>query len=261
MNWGNWTYASWDYAADARGFGWGFALEFYRDDWVYRVGRMTGPKVPNGLEVDFNLLKHYGDQIEVEHTHTLYDQPGRVRFLAYRNRAVLADFNDATAYLQAKNPVDKQTIFNVRNDEKIKYGLGLNIEQAVNDEVGFFFRGMKSDGRTETYAFTEVDSSLSTGFLVKGNQWGRGQDTVGLSLMANCLSPERRRFLESGGISFFIGDGQLQYSLETIFEGFYNFNFTRGFWLTGDYQRIQNPAYNSSRGPVDVFAVRLHAEL
>jgi high affinity Mn2+ porin len=44
MNWGNWTYAAYDYAADARGFGWGFAAEWYQDDWVLRFGRMSGPK-------------------------------------------------------------------------------------------------------------------------------------------------------------------------------------------------------------------------
>ena len=148
----------------------------------------------------------------------------------------------------------------MRNGEKIKYGLGLNIEQAVNDEVGFFLRGMKSDGKTETYAFTEVDSSLSTGFLVKGNPWGRAEDTVGISLMTNYLSPGRRRFLEAGGISFFIGDGQLHYRPETIFESFYNWHVSKGLWLTGDYQRIQNPAYNASRGPVNVYALRFHAE-
>lgn len=260
MNWGNWTYAAWDYAADARGFGWGFALEFYQGDWVYRLGRMTGPKEPNGLPVDFNLLNHYGDQFEIEHSHTLYDQPGKVRVLFYRNRAVLASFADANAYLLANNPTDKQTIFNVRNGEKIKYGLGVNVEQAISDDVGFFFRGMKSDGKTETYAFTEVDSSLSSGFLIKGNNWGRAQDTIGLSMMINYLSPERRTFLENGGISFFIGDGQLQYKPETIFEGFYNWNFAKGLWLTGDYQRMKNPAFNASRGPVDIYAVRLHAE-
>lgn len=260
MNWGNWTHAAWDYAADARGFGWGFALEFYQDNWVYRLGRMTGPKQPNGLPVDFNLMKHYGDQVELERGHMLNDQPGKVRLLFYRNRAVLASFDDATAYLLANHPVDKQTILNVRNGEKTKYGIGLNIEQAISENAGLFFRGMKSDGKTETYAFTEVDSSLSTGLLVKGNQWGRSSDSVGVSLMANYLSPERRRFLEQGGISYFIGDGQLRYKPETIVETFYSWGVSKGIWLTGDYQRIKNPAYNASRGPVDVFAFRFHAE-
>jgi hypothetical protein len=260
MNWGNWTYSAFDYAADARGFGWGFAGELYQDDWVFRFGRMTGPSVPNGLPVDFALGKHYGDQAEVEHAHDLNGQAGKVRVLAFRNKAVLANFNDATAYLRANPGTDRQTIFNVRGDEKIKYGLGVNLEQAINKDVGFFLRAMKTDGRTETMAFTEVDDSFSSGFLFKGNLWGRTNDTVGLAMMQNQLSSDRRKYLEAGGISFFIGDGTLRYKPETIFEGFYSLGLSKSIWLTGDYQRIQNPAYNASRGPVNVFAVRFHAE-
>ena len=79
--------------------------------------------------------------------------------------------------------------------------------------------------------------------------------------MRNTLSDERRRFLETGGISFFIGDGALRYRPEAIFEGYYSFNLYKATWLTADYQRIQNPAYNADRGPINVFALRFHAEL
>jgi high affinity Mn2+ porin len=260
MNWGNWTYAAFDYSADARGFGWGFAGELYQDDWVFRFGRMTGPKEPNGLPLDFALGKHYGDQAEVEHAHSINGQPGKVRVLAFRNKAVLASFNHATAYLRANPTTDPRTIFNVRGGEKIKYGFGINVEQAISTDVGFFLRAMKTDGRTETVAFTEVDDSFSSGFLATGNLWGRVNDTVGLSMMQNRLSNDRRKYLEAGGISFFIGDGRLSYKPETIFEGFYSLGLGKSSWLTGDYQRIQNPAYNASRGPVNVFVVRFHAE-
>jgi high affinity Mn2+ porin len=30
--------------------------------------------------------------------------------------------------------------------------------------------------------------------------------------------------------------------------------------LTVDYQFVQNPAYNHARGPVNLFALRLHSE-
>ena len=260
MNWGNWTYAAWDYAADARGFGWGLALEVYRDDWVFRWGRMTGPKEPNGLAVDFRLLQHYGDQVEVERSHEIGGRPGKLRLLAFHNRAVLAAFNDASAYLINNNPADRQSILMVRNGPKTNQGLGLNIEQELADDVGFFFRGMHAAGATETYAFTEVDRSVSTGFQLKGNRWGRPADRVGVAVLQNRLSPERRRYLELGGLSFFIGDGRLDYKPETIIEGYYNWAMMPGLWLSGGYQKIRNPAYNSSRGPVNVFAARLHAE-
>ena len=260
MNWGNWTYAAFDYAADARGFGWGFAGEIYRDDWVFRFGRMTGPKNPNELETDFDLLNHYGDQIEVERAHQLFNQPGKVRVLAWRNRAKLATFQDALAYLNSNPGTNPQTIFPTRTSEQIKSGVGINIEQAINDQLGFFLRAMQADGRTETYAFTEVDGSFSSGLALQGTKWGRPDDTIGVSLMANTLSNDRRQFLEAGGLSYFIGDGRLNYRPETIFESYYSFNLYKNISLTADYQHIANPAYNADRGPVDVFAFRFHNE-
>ncbi len=262
MNWGNMTYAAYDYAADARGFGWGFAGEWYQDDWVLRFGRMTGPTQPNMLSVDTAIGSHYGDQVEVEHAHTLYGRPGKVRVLGWRDRAVLASFSDALAWLNAHpgQYTGPDALYAVRNTNKIKYGVGVNVEQEISDSTGFFMRVMKADGRTETYAFTEADASFSSGFLIKGDRWGRHEDDVGISLMRNTISADRRRFLEAGGISFFIGDGRLNYRPEDIFEGFYSLSLGKEYWLTADYQRIQNPAYNADRGPIDVYALRFHAE-
>jgi len=261
MNWGNMTYAAYDYAADARGFGWGFALEWYRDDgWVFRLGRMTGPKEPNMLPVDRAIGKHYGDQVEVERPHELFGQPGKVRVLAWRNRANLASYKDALDYLRANPGGDPETILQVRNGEKIKYGLGVNVEQAINEDLGVFLRAMKADGRTETYAFTEVDGSLSTGLALKGAKWGRADDTVGVAFLRNTLSRDRRQFLEAGGMSFFIGDGALNYRPETIFEAYYSLAVAKSASVTLDYQHYRNPGYNADRGPVDIFGVRLHGE-
>lgn len=262
MNWGNWTYAAYDYAADARGFGWGFAAEWYRDAWALRFGRMTGPTEPNLLPVDTALNIHYGDQLEVEHEHELYGHTGKVRVLGYHNRARLATFSDALAWLNAHpgQYTGPDALLASRYTEQDKYGLGINVEQEINAHTGFFLRAMKTDGRTETYAFTEVDNSLSTGLAIKGEAWGRSKDAIGISLMQNTLSDDRRRFLEAGGTSFFIGDGGLSYKPETIFEGYYSLNLIKDIWLSPDYQYVQNPAYNAARGPIHVFAARLHAE-
>lgn len=263
MNWGNWTYAAYDYAADARGFGWGFATEWYRDDWVLRFGRMTGPINPNELAVDQAITRHYGDQIEVEHEHELHGHPGKLRVLGWRNRARLASFTDALAWLRAHpgNYTGPDALIAVRGSEKNKFGVGVNLEQEISGNVGMFMRAMQTDGRTETYAFTEVDDSLSLGTVIKGGAWGREDDGIGLSVMRNMLSAERRSFLEAGGISYFIGDTRLRYRPEDIFEGYYSYAVAKGVWLTADYQRMQNPAYNADRGPINVYALRFHAEL
>ena len=119
---------------------------------------------------------------------------------------------------------------------------------------------MKADGRTETHAFTEVDGSLSTGLVFKGGLWGRADDAVGVAFMRNTLSADRQQFLKAGGISYFIGDGQLNYRPEQILETFYSYQVAHGTWLTADFQHIQNPAYNADRGPMKVYALRFHAE-
>ena len=258
MNWGHMTYAAFDYAADARGFGWGAAAEWYRGDWVFRVGRMTGPMTPNDLQLDFDILNHYGDQFEVEHAHELWGQPGKVRVLGWRDRAVLARYRDAIndGLANARTP----DILRVRNTEQFKYGLGVNLEQALATDFGVFLRVMQADGATETYAFTEADQSVAAGISLQGTAWGRTQDTLGVSLMQNGISNDRREYLEAGGMSFFIGDGRLQYRPEQIFEMYYSLSVNTKTFITFDYQRIHNPAYNADRGPVDIGGVRLHTE-
>lgn len=260
LNWSNMAHTAFDYAADARGFGWGFAGEWYQGDWVLRFGRMTGPKDPNGQPTDFQIKKHYGDQVELEHAHTLAGQPGKVRLLAFRNRAWLASFDDARAWLAAHPGGNPQTIAQVREGLRIKYGAGINLEQAISDQLGVFLRLARADGRSETYAFTEADGSLATGLALKGGAWGRPDDTFGLAWIRNTLSHHRRSYLESGGISFFIGDGGLNYRPESIVESYYSWQAIKNLWLSADYQRIANPAYNADRGPANLFGLRLHAE-
>jgi hypothetical protein len=262
MNAGFMAPLAYDYDADARGFGYGFALEWYQDDWAYRIGRMTGPQTPNMLPTDYRIFKHYGDQVEVEHSHTLFDQPGKIRVLAWRDRANIASFSDALAYLQANPGADKQAIFDVRTGDKFKYGLGINLEQAISDDLGFFLRAMKADGKTETLAFTETDASLGTGIAWKGNAWGRAKDTIGLGYLLNTISKDRRDYLEAGGISFFLGDEHpnFKYRPEQVFETYYSMNVWKDLYATLDYQHMMNPGYNADRGPVDFAAIRLHVE-
>ncbi|MQY51234.1 carbohydrate porin [Rhodocyclus gracilis] len=260
MNAGFMAPLAYDYAADARGFGWGFAGEWYQENWVFRFGRMTGPREPNMLPTDYRIGRHYGDQIEIERGHTLAGLPGKVRLLAWRDHARMASFDDALAYLRANPSADPQAIAAVRNSDKTKSGLGINIEQALADDLGFFLRAMKADGRTETLAFTETDASLGTGFSLKGARWGRADDTVGLGYLRNALSAERQRYLAAGGISFFLGDGALNYRPEQVVEAYYSVNIMRGVYLTADVQHIRNPGYNADRGPANFTALRFHAE-
>jgi high affinity Mn2+ porin len=257
LNWGLTAHGAWDFAADARGYTWGAALEYFNDDWAFRYGRFLQPAESNGLALDTKIFMHYGDQVELAHTHKFGNLPGTVKLLAFRNRANMANFNDAVANASGTGAVPDLAL--VRRDQS-KHGFGASIEQAVSRDAGVFVRGSWNDGQTETYAFAEIERSVALGGTLKGGGWNRPKDTMGVALVGNGLSAAHQRFLAAGGNGQFIGDGRINYRPEVIGEAYYSLNLLASSWLTFDVQRIARPAYNADRGPVTVGSVRLHAE-
>ena len=265
MNWGNMTYLAYDYAADARGYSTGLAGEWYLGNWVMRASRMLAPKTPNSRDLNWQIFNTYGDQVEVERQHHIGDLPGKVSVLAYRNKMILARFQDATNYVVANNAQGTQAINNVRNNYQYKTGIGVNGEQALTKDFGIYGRAFTSDGHTETMSFTEADNSLSVGMGLNGTSWSRPKDTIGISMMQNGLSSYRKNYLQSGGVSYFIGDyagpGQtISYRPERIGEVYYNATVIKNVLAGLNFQHINNPAYNAARGPVNILSFRIHAE-
>lgn len=258
MNWSLMTQGAFDYAADARGYSWGAVLEWFHDDWEVRFGRFIQPKEPNGQPLDYRLFKHYEDQLEVAHAHHLGGQPGKLRALVFRNHTVMTRYGDALSLAAQTGEVPNLNA--ARYGARSKHGFGINLEQALTDDVGLFARGSWADGKTEIYAFTEIDRSLSAGLLIQGRQWGRANDTLGVGMARNFLSSTHRQYLEKGGMGPFIGDGRLNYKPENILEIFYSVGISKKSSISFDWQHIRNPAYNADRGPVNALAVRLHTE-
>jgi hypothetical protein len=268
------TNAAYDFAADARGYTTGFVGEFYYDDWAFRLGRIAGPKDPNDLPVNFNILKYYGDQAELEHKHIIKGQPGAIKLLAYRNRERMGKFSDAIAAFQGDSNKNATTCATYNYDSNnpnapdlcwarkpnIKMGIGINLEQTITEDIGVFFRGMYSDGKTEVYSYTSSDRSLSFGAAMKGMRWGRGKDTLGLGYAQSWLSNQHAAYLNMGGIDGFIGDGKINYKPEQVVDIYYQCHVFSSAWLTVDYQHLANPAYNADRGPVDIYGGRVHFE-
>ena len=259
MNWTLMTHGAYDYAADSRGYSWGAAAEYVAGGWTLRAGRFAQPKEPNQLALDARIGRHYGDQLEAEYRYRLADErPGALRVLAFRNRALMARYDDALSRAQQAAVVPDLAA--VRTADHTKVGVGVNAEQALSKSIGAFARAMWADGQTETYAFTEVDRSLSAGLVAAGGAWGRAADAIGLGVARNVLSAPHRRLLEAGGLTFFLGDGRLRYGAEQIVEGYYALAAAKGVTLSFDYQRIWNPGYNRDRGPASFYALRLHVE-
>jgi len=47
---------------------------------------------------------------------------------------------------------------------------------------------------------------------------------------------------------------------EKIVETFYSMHVVEHFTVAANFQHIVGPAYNRDRGPVSIFALRVHAE-
>ena len=255
LNWSLMTYGAYDYAADARGYSWGFALEYFDGPWALRAGRFMMPKQTNGLALNPRIFASFGDQVELEHAHHLAGRPGKLRLLAYRNQADMGGYRDALANASASGGTPDLA---TSRQKRVKYGFGVNLEQSLSADAGVFARASWNNGEAETFAFTEIDRSVSTGVTIKGAGWRRPADTFGLALVKNDISGPHRDYLAAGGLGFFIGDGRLSYRPENIFETYYSFALAKDAWLSADFQRIFDPAYNSDRGPVSVVSARFH---
>lgn len=271
LNWGLMANEAWDYPADSIGFTTGIALELNQPKWTLRYGIFQVPAVQNGLTGDDGYLTwprdstaQYGPVLqawamvtELERRYTIEDHPGTVRLLAYVNRANMAKYSDATTILLAGGPgADWQAArtFNY------KYGFGLNMEQEIVKDVGVFSRLGWNNDQTEGWMFSDVGHAVSLGLSINGELWRRPDDTFGLAGVANGISKEAQDFFAAGGTGILAGDGNLDYGWERILETYYSFKIWRTIYGTLDYQFITNPAFNRARGPVSVFAARLHWE-
>ena len=259
----NWTVdnnGAYDYAANTRGYTDGAILE-YDDHWfTVRFGVALMPKVANGIFLDADLARARGENLEfVAAGNRFLHRAGTVRLLGYLNQANMGNYEEAIRdFKNGETPVPD--IISTRQQGRHKYGFGLNFEQELTSQLGVFGRLGWSDGRNESFAYTEVDRTLEVGVFTKGQKWKRRNDRAGAAFVMNGIIAAHQEYLALGGRGFLLGDGALTYGHEKIFEGFYTAHLWRGFFASFDLQHLNNPGYNKDRGPVFVPAVRFHVD-
>jgi high affinity Mn2+ porin len=259
QNFAIFSMGAYGYAADTKGFTYGAVIEWYQDNYILKFARLAMPTVPNTAQLDYSLSKDYGNQVELTRSHELWGQPGAVRGLFYQQRAFMGNYQNAINQAQATN-TSPPNVVDVRQAATNSWGYGLNLEQAINDDVGVFARWSWNPGTTETQTL-DISKSISGGVSVKGSSWSRPHDTFGAGFAVNGISASQISYLQQGGMTAFIGDGALSYRTEQILETYYSAKVYKDLYITADYQRIANPAYNSARGPVNFFGIRAHIEM
>jgi high affinity Mn2+ porin len=259
----NWTVdnnGAWDYAANTRGYTDGVLLEYDDHWWTARFAEALMPKVANGIHLDADVARARAENLEFEaRGNPIAHRAGVVRLLTYLNHADMGNYEEANAdYLNGETPTPD--IVFTRRQGRHKYGFGLNFEQAITPQIGLFGRLGWSDGRNESFAYTEDDRTLQLGGFTTGEKWRRKNDRAGGVFVANGIVKAHQEYLALGGLGFLLGDGGLTYGAEKIFEGFYTAHLWRGFFASFDLQHINNPGYNQVRGPVTVPGLRFHVD-
>jgi high affinity Mn2+ porin len=256
MNWALVDAGTFDYAADAWGFTYGAALEWYQSAWTARAGFFDLSNVPNSADLD-STFGQYQLVWELEHRHAIHARTGKLALVGFVTRGRMGNFDDAVALARSTGePADMAAVrrYNTRT------GVNLNGEQQLADDFGMFGRAGWADGSLEPYEFADIDRTVSAGVSLGGARWGRRADTLAVAAVINDISSSHRAYLNAGGLGILVGDGQLPHpGTERIIETFYR--IPMGSWqITADYQFVVNPAYNRDRGPVSDLAIRLHTQ-
>ncbi len=257
MSWALMDNGAWDYPANTRGYTPSIVLEYVTPKNEWRYGISLVPLVANGNKINQDISKASSHSLEYVRRYKIRSKVGSVRFLGFITSANMGNYNQSIA-LSPINP----TIEATRQYGNIKYGFGINAEQKITNSTGIFFRASWNDGNNETWAFTEIDRSMSAGISISGQKWKRENDNIGFAYVVSGISKPHRDYLKAGGEGFMLGDGNLNYGLEHLTEFYYSAQVTNSVYLSGAYQMLVNPGYNKDRqGVVNVFSVRLHVRI
>ena len=261
MNWSTAQNGSYDYAADIRGYTWGTDIEFMHPKFVFRAAEMLMPTTANGSVIEWNVRKAHSENLEFElHDGVWLKHDGTLRFLSYINHANMGIYDVAVANYHSgitTSPIISQ--HSVQLTEK--YGFGINLEQQMSKNIEAFARWGWSNGQTESFCFTEIDSTVTAGITIAGTKWKKPYDRLGFGFASNALSKSHQNYLKDGGIGFLLGDGNLNYAREQVLESYYTYHLLPGVYIGPDIQFIQNPGMNKDRGPIYVPGFRVHIEL
>ncbi|MEO9257789.1 MAG: carbohydrate porin [Crocinitomicaceae bacterium] len=258
LSWGLMDNGAWDYPANVRGYTPSVVIEYVDPKNEFRYGASLVPVVANASKLNWDISKASSHSIEYTRRFKIKNRDGAVRVLGFFTTANMGNYRQSIA-LSPQNPV----IADTRHYGNTKYGFAINAEQNITSDLGCFFRASWNDGNNETWAFTEIDHSISGGFSLNGERWKRKNDVIGLAYVASGISKAHAAYLKAGGKGFMLGDGNLNYAWEHLAEVYYSAELVKNhIYLTAAYQFLVNPGYNRDRqGPINVISLRLHARI
>jgi high affinity Mn2+ porin len=257
LNWNIYGGGSYDWTMDLLSWTWGGLVELNQPSWAVRAGYFLLPDRSSSNYFDTRVPNHGQYVAEGEQHFLAFGQPGKIQLFGWLSYGNIGSYDDALA--EPPETPGYPDVALTRGHDRWNGGFVVSVEQSLRDDLGLFSRLSYSPEHGESMGWTDCGESFSLGAVLQGAAWRRPQDAVGLAGVVEGLSPVAQRYFAAGGNGTIIGDGRLSYSPEVALETYYAFTPWASLAATFDYQLIVNPGYNADRGPVSIFAFRLHA--
>ena len=294
LNWSMMDAGAWDYPSNTRGYTYALSVKVQKKQFTMRFCSAVASQWSNGMVTSgfiatpADWLKAHGETVELI---VPIKKRNTLKLTLWANHAPMGSYRLATQSLlndtsaANREVVGPTTGLNDGSSHLVspamdslrgrskqpyygKFGVVLNWEMNLRNDntekIMVFIRASWNDGKRESWMYTEIDESICAGAFVTADAIKRPDDILRVAAVLNGISKDHAAYLKAGGYGFIIGDGLGNYPKgihpEFIIEAQYNFKY-KFITLTPDYQFIVNPAYNSARGPVNVFGLRAHFEI
>ncbi len=259
-NWAIDNNGAYDYAANTRGYTVAAILSYTGPKLEVRFGEALMPTVANGTDLDADLRRARAENLELEWKPSWFQGlETHIRPLAYLNHANMGDYGEAI--LGYQDHVDRVPDITLhRHQGTLKQGFGINMEQELPANFRAFMRAGWNEGKHESFAYTEMNSTFAVGADLSGDAWGRKLDRIGSAFETGGISSKHQQYLALGGLGFILGDGRLNYGRELVSETYYTAHVVSGLYMAVQLSYVDHPGYNRDRGPVVVPGVRAHVD-
>ena len=198
LNWSLMSNGAWDYPANTRGYTIGLVAELITPASAVRASLVQVPIVANGPWLNKNIGAVNGATLEYEKDFTVGSKQIKLRALGFRNLVNAPSYNQTVAEMKEGDSsalgVFNGTEYNNKY-HSVKYGAGINGEIKLSDNVGCFLRASYNDGKTATWAYTEIDKTMRAAVFRLREAHGSGTMMwLALPVLLTVFQKTTRRF-------------------------------------------------------------------
>ena len=245
-----------DYVGNSWGTTVGAMFDWHYYNWSWRTGIFQGSLPPPSNNIDPVPLRQYMLISELERRYHLFDNPGSLKLIGYRDYGYLdqnGGYQGLNSLIDYVNGINRTELNDLMR--RTVFGIGVNLQQQLADGIGYFMRaGMDN----KSVSISDITHTFSNGLVFDGKLWNRPGDEIGAAFGIQHI--KGNNIFNNNDLSFTpYGAGSAGYAAQKTIETYYKWTINDRLAITADYQRVINPNFNSQSHSAHVFGIRLRA--